>query len=277
LNGPFTFAVHKLIHIGVVHVIQFLGFANPDEAPFVQHGDAVPHPAGTGHVMGMEALARWSHPQMGMISPLVFTSIAEKTLLINPYTSWLIRRSLSQLAKWRDAGCAVTLCLNFSMKNFQDPALLDEFFKLMKEYDLPPELLEIEITESALSADIAAVADVLRSLQDRRVRLAIDDFGTGLSSLNYLFELPVDVLKIDKIFVQSMIDNSAAEAIVRSAVTLGHELNLKVIAEGVETEEQLILLKKIGCDMGQGYYFARPMPEELATAWLESKHQKSLL
>lgn len=225
----------------------------------------------TGQIVGMEALARWPHPELGMVSPMQFMGIAEKTLLINPYTKWLMRKALGQLALWRDNGYPVTLALNFSMKNFQDPSVIESLFECLKEFKLPPELVEIEITESALSTNLSAVADILRYLQERRIRIAIDDFGTGLSSLNYLFELPVDVIKVDKTFVQAMTSNSAAEAILRSAITLGHELNLEVVAEGIETQEQYDLLNKIGCQTGQGYYIARPMPEELATAWLESK------
>ena len=132
-------------------------------------------------------------------------------------------------------------------------------------------MLEVEVTETAIARNISKAADILHSLRERGIKIAIDDFGTGQSSLNYLFELPLDVLKIDQVFVRSMLDNSAAEAIIRSAIMMGHEMNLKVIAEGIETQEHLNHLKKLGCDYGQGYYISRPMPVELATSWLDAK------
>tara|TARA_R110002095_G_scaffold203811_3_gene186124 strand:- start:1074 stop:2747 length:1674 start_codon:yes stop_codon:yes gene_type:complete len=222
-------------------------------------------------VIGVEALARWGHSKMGMVSPLEFTRVAEQTQLINPYTKWLLKKSLSQLAEWRKKGLDFVLSLNFSMKNFEDPTVVQEIFHFLEEYHIPPQMLEVEVTETAIARNIGKASDILQSLRERGIKVAIDDFGTGQSSLNYLFELPVDVLKIDQVFVRSMLDNSAAEAIIRSAIMMGHEMNLKVIAEGIETKEQLAHLKKLGCDYGQGYYISRPMPVELATTWLDAK------
>lgn len=222
-------------------------------------------------VVGVEALARWGHPTLGMVSPLEFTRIAEQTQLINPYTKWLLKKSLSQLAKWRKEGLNFVLSLNFSMKNFEDPTVVQEIFHYLEEYKIPPQMLEVEVTETAIARNIGKAADILQSLREKGIKVAIDDFGTGQSSLNYLFELPVDALKIDQVFIRSMLDNSAAEAIIRSAIMMGHEMNLKVIAEGIETKEQLLHLKKLGCDYGQGYYISRPMPVELATTWLDAK------
>ncbi len=222
-------------------------------------------------VIGMEALARWGHPELGMVSPLEFTGIAEQTQLINPYTKWLLKKSLSQLSLWRKDNLDFVLSLNFSMKNFEDPTVVQEIFRVLEEYEIPPQMLEVEVTETAIARNLSKAADILHSLRESGIKVAIDDFGTGQSSLNYLFELPVDVLKIDQVFIRSMLDNSAAEAIIRSAIMMGHEMNLKVIAEGIETKEHLDHLKKLGCDYGQGYYISRPMPVELATSWLNAK------
>lgn len=227
--------------------------------------------ADTKEVIGVEALARWSHSTLGMISPLEFTGIAEKTQLINPYTKWLLKKSLQQLSNWHKRGIHVTLSVNFSMKNFQDPSVIKNVFELLEQYQLPPELLQVEVTETAIAENIEKTSDILHMLREKRIKIAIDDFGTGQSSLKYLLDLPVDVLKIDRTFITNMMTNSASEAIVRSAITLGHELNLKVIAEGIEEEDQLLHLQKIGCDYVQGYLISRPMPLELATNWLESK------
>jgi EAL domain-containing protein (putative c-di-GMP-specific phosphodiesterase class I) len=131
--------------------------------------------------------------------------------------------------------------------------------------------VEIEITETTVADNIRKIADILYSLRKRGIRIAVDDFGTGQSSLQYLCELPVDTLKIDKVFTQSMLTNSASEAIIRSAILLGHELKLLLVAEGIETQEQLEHLKILGCDIGQGYFLAKPMPVELATEWLMTK------
>jgi len=157
------------------------------------------------------------------------------------------------------------------MKNFEDPTVVEKIFQFLKTYDIPPERLEIEITETAIAKNIGKAADLLHSLRERGIKIAIDDFGMGQSSLNYLFELPVDILKIDQVFVRSMLDNSAAEAIIRSSITMAHEMNVKIIAEGIENQEQFDHLKKIGCDYGQGYHISRPMPVELVTSWLEAK------
>lgn len=224
-----------------------------------------------GEVIGMEALARWSHPEMGMIAPLEFMGIAEQTQLINPYTKWLLKKSLSQLSKWRKDNLDFVLSLNFSMKNFDDPSVVQEIFNSLKEYDIPPQMLEVEVTETAIARNISKAADILHSLRERGIKIAIDDFGTGQASLNYLLELPVDILKIDQVFVRSMRTNSAADAIIRSAIMMGHEMNLKIIAEGIETQADLDHLKKLGCDYGQGYHISRPMPVELATSWLDAK------
>lgn len=224
----------------------------------------------TGRVLGVEALVRWPHPEYGMIPPNEFVPIIEATLLVNPFTKWLLRHALHQLAMWHGQGIKISMSLNFSMANFQDPSLIEEFHALVGEYSINPKFVEIEITETAVATNIKTVRDVLFSLRERGYRVAVDDFGTGQSSLHYLFELPFDVLKIDQVFVRAMRDNSAAEAIVRSALLMAKELNLESVAEGIENPEELKLLQTMGCNIGQGYHFARPMPMELATEWLKA-------
>ncbi len=225
----------------------------------------------TGQVVGVEALARWNHPQLGMISPLEFTRIAEQTQLINPYTKWLLKKSMTHLSAWRQSGLDITMSLNFSMKNFEDPSVVQEIYEFLKEFKIPPQALQIEVTETAIARNIKSAADILHSIRESGVKIAIDDFGTGQSSLKYLFELPVDVIKIDQSFTRNVLENSAADAIVRSAITMGHEMNLEVVAEGIETPEQLEHLLELGCDYGQGYHIAKPMPMEMAETWLRTK------
>lgn len=224
----------------------------------------------TGRVFGVEALVRWPHPEYGMIPPNEFVPIIEATLLVNPFTKWLLRHALHQLAQWHTQDIKISMSLNFSMANFQDPSLIEELHALVGEYSINPKFVEIEITETAVATNIKTVRDVLFSLRERGYRIAVDDFGTGQSSLHYLFELPFDVLKIDQVFVRAMCENSAAEAIVRSALLMAKELNLESVAEGVERPEELKLLQAMGCNIGQGYHFARPMPMELATEWLKT-------
>lgn len=222
----------------------------------------------TGDVQGIEALVRWPHPTLGMISPGEFIPLAEQTVLINPFTRWVLDTALSQLSLWHKSGFQIRLALNFSMRNFQDPTLFSTMNTLLKKHEIPPSFLEIEVTETAVANSLSEVADVMRSFQDLGIKIAIDDFGTGQSSLQYLFALPVDVLKIDQLFIKAMTDNSAADAIVRSAIFLGHELGLTVVAEGIETEGQFKKLKDLGCDEGQGFYIAKPLPSGAMTAWL---------
>lgn len=227
----------------------------------------------TGDVVGFEALSRWTHPTLGLVPTFQYITLAEKTSLIGPYTRWVLRTAVKQLAVWKQQGHQVTVAVNFSMSNFTEPGLIDEMFDLLKTHKIPPEMLEIEVTESALAANLKKVADVLRLLQKKNIKIAVDDFGTGLSSLKYLFELPVDILKIDILFVQAMLRDASANAIVRNTIALAHELKFKTVAEGVENQEQYDALKKLGCDIAQGYLISKPLPVDEATAWLESKRR----
>lgn len=222
----------------------------------------------TNRSIGFEALARWSHPTLGRVRPDEFIPLTERTLLINPFTEWILDEALKQAKNWHAKGFQQSIAVNFSMKNFHDCTIVNVVLDALKKYNFPPEYLEIEITESAIADNISVVADLMHTLRENGIKVAIDDFGTGQSSLQYLFKLPLDILKIDRAFVSEMNSNSGASAIVRSAITLGHELNLKVVAEGVETQKELETLKKMGCDLIQGYFMAPPMEIHEATDWL---------
>lgn len=226
---------------------------------------------GTGQVERLEALVRWHHPEFGIISPAEFIPLAEGTLLIKLFTKWLLDQAISQLAFWLRQSFDVCLSINFSMKNFQDSMMIDHIHKTLQKYKVPAQNLEIEITETAFTDNLQHVAKVLHTLKEIGVRIAIDDFGTGQSSLHYLLELPFDVLKIDQVFTHNMLNNLGAEAIVRNAILLGHELNLEVVAEGVQSEAEFSKLKDLKCDYGQGFYFARPMKADSITSWLLKK------
>jgi diguanylate cyclase len=223
----------------------------------------------TGKVMGFEALVRWSDPVLGSINPMDFVPLIEETLLITPFTRWVLETTLSQMQQWKSEGLLVSVSVNFSTKNFHDPSLFETLERLLESYKIPPHFLEVEVTETSVASNISTIAAALGNLREVGVRIAIDDFGTGQASQQYLFELPLTGIKIDKLFVQSISHNPAAAAIVKNAITLAHELNLEVIAEGIETHNQYDLLKKWKCDVGQGYLIGRSMRAKEATAWLK--------
>jgi diguanylate cyclase (GGDEF)-like protein len=228
----------------------------------------------TLEIVGVEALGRWDHPKHGMIPPHEFFSLLEGTVLINSYTKWLMRSALEQLALWHADNIPISIALNFSMKNFFDPELIDHLFQTVKELNLSKKHIIIEVTETSVAENIKSVADILGMLRQSGFKIAVDDFGTGHSSLQYLFELPVDIIKIDKVFIKACANNSAAEAIIRSAILLANELQLQTIAEGIETADDYIRLKSLGCDIGQGYYFARPIPAHMIKEWIKTNYIK---
>ncbi len=215
----------------------------------------------TGEVVGLEALLRWIHPKRGLIPPDQFIPLAEQTGLIGAVTSWVLEEALRQWTLWERLGSHPVVQVNLSMRDVQDLCLPDQVAMLLHRHTVPPAQLTLEITESALMADPVRARDVLTRLAALGVRLAIDDFGTGYSSLGYLRELPVHEVKIDQLFVRGMHEHAKDAAIVHSIVALGHALGLTVVAEGVETRAMWDLLEALGCDMAQGYYISRPLPE----------------
>ncbi len=219
-------------------------------------------------VIGVEALARWSHPERGAVPPDVFVPLAEHAGLIRDLTSHVIESALLQCRAWRDAGITLPVAVNLSVRDLIDAALPDEIVGLLERYGLEPAMLELEITESTVMDQPGRAIDVLDSLSRIGLPLAIDDFGTGYSSLAYLQRLPVRELKIDRSFVMGLRTNDNDDEIVRSTIDLAHNLGLSVVAEGVEDRESVERLTEMGCDVAQGYYIARPMPAADLEGWL---------
>lgn len=214
------------------------------------------------NIVAVEALSRWSHPQYGNVSPDKFISLAEQMGLINNLTYWVLNQSISQAAAWHKSGNKLTIAVNLSVFSFKDPQFIAEVCSALKKYNFPNASLKLEITESAMMENPLQAIDVLTELHAMGVQLAIDDFGTGFSSMSYLKRLPVDELKIDKSFVIGLDKDESNDAIVRSTIDLAHNLGLKVVAEGIETNVVNNLLKKYHCDLAQGFHLSRPLPAE---------------
>ena len=215
----------------------------------------------SGEMLGMEALLRWQHPSLGMVSPARFIPVAEETGLIVPIGRWVVRTACAQNQAWQQAGLPPQrVAVNLSTRQFKDPGLVDEIVAALHDSGLQPQYLELELTESLMMHNVGAAVEVLTQLKKLGVSLSIDDFGTGYSSLAYLRLFPIDYLKIDQSFVRDMLGDPNVAAIVRSIIGLAHSLNFKVVAEGVEVEAQLAYLRRYQCDEMQGYLFSRPLP-----------------
>ena len=215
----------------------------------------------TGAISGVEALIRWVHPTRGVVSPAQFIQIAEDTGLIVPIGAWVLREACAQARAWLDAGLpALAMAVNVSAMQFREENFVDDLFATLTETRLDPESLELEITESVLMKRVDAAASILKTARERGVKVAIDDFGTGYSSLSYLRKFPVDALKIDQSFVRQISTSGEDTAIVIAIIGMAQGLNLRVVAEGVETAEELAFLRAHRCDEAQGYYFSRPLP-----------------
>jgi len=220
----------------------------------------------SGRLLGLEALLRWNHPERGMIRPDQFISVAEETGLIIPIGKWVVRQACCMSQQLREAGMGnLHVAINLSPKQFSDPDLVASIGTILKEEALPPHLLELELTEGLL---LEASEDTHRQLDELKalgLTLAMDDFGTGYSSLSYLKKFPIDIIKIDRSFINEIPDNQDDMEITSAVVAMAHNLKLKVVAEGIETPEQLAFLRRHRCDVGQGYLFDRPIPgRELA-------------
>jgi diguanylate cyclase (GGDEF)-like protein len=222
----------------------------------------------TRAVEGLEALVRWQHPTRGLVPPDEFIPLAERTGLIHPLTAWVLSSAVAEARCWLDEGLRLPVAVNVSARSVLDPAFPAVVSEILERHGLPASLLDIEITETAMLADPARAFEVLTALAASGAQLSIDDFGVGYTSLSHLKRLPVHELKIDRSFVANMSDDENDAVIVRSTVDLGRNLGLRVVAEGVETEEVSRLLVDVGCDLAQGYLFARPMPAGDVTAWL---------
>ena len=225
----------------------------------------------TGSVTGFEVLLRWNSPVLGAVSPARFIPIAEQTGLIVPIGTWVLRTACAQAGRWaREDGIATRVAVNLSLRQFYQKDLLREIADALAAADLAPGALELEITESIAMSRVDVVERLLGGIRALGVELSIDDFGTGYSSLAYLQRFPVQRLKIDRAFVRDLGRDAASAAIVRSVVALGHGLSMRIVAEGVETEDQLEMLRALGCDEYQGYLFARPMAAGAVPALLQA-------
>ena len=215
-----------------------------------------------GATVGYEALARWTHASRGPLPPADFIPLAEQMGMIGPMTNSIIRMAVRQLHGWRTRASRLPIALNLSARNLYDPILVTSVARWLKSYDVPGELLHFEITEGALVEEPDSARETLNRLRAMGALIYIDDFGTGYSSLSYLATLPVNSLKIDRSFIRQMAVSHHAYAVVSSIVSLAHNLDLRVVAEGVETADQLDALKRLGCDEAQGYLFGRPLPAQ---------------
>jgi diguanylate cyclase (GGDEF)-like protein len=223
----------------------------------------------SGKVVGMEALIRWQHPEIGMVSPAEFIPMAEETGLIVPIGEWVLQAACAQINAWQAQGLApIPVSVNISSQQFQHQELLITIGRLLESSGIPPERLMLEITESVIMQNTDSTFDILNTLTAMGLRLLIDDFGTGYSSLSYLKRLPVFAIKIDRSFINDIATNPDDAAIIKAIIAMAQNLKLKVVAEGVETEEQLAFLRDEQCDVMQGYLFSRPLPAEEASKLL---------
>lgn len=211
---------------------------------------------------------RWRHPTRGLVSPDAFIPLAEESGLIVELGAWVLDEACRQAAQWRAQGLDLRIAVNVSATQLEKGDLADHISQLTSRHGIAPSALEIELTETAIMATPKTVVGLFARLRAIGVTMAVDDFGTGYSSLAYLRRLPIDVLKIDRSFVAEADNNEEDAQIVKTILALGQALKLTVVAEGIETPQQAEILKSLGCDIGQGYLFSRPMPAEQAEAWL---------
>ncbi len=224
----------------------------------------------SGKLLGCEALIRWQHPTRGLLAPFFFIDTIENNGLIIPVGKWIIKEACRQCSVWNTKGLDnIKISINLSARQFNDPDLIIDIQAAIEKYKISPEQLEFEVTESLLATDIQHAIELLKSLQSLGSTIAIDDFGTGYSSLNYIKRLPLDKLKVDRAFIKDLPDDNDDKQITAAIIAMAHTLNLKVVAEGVETKEQMHFLQTLSCEIGQGYLFDKPIsPEEFENSLL---------
>jgi len=229
----------------------------------------------TGQIVGMEALLRWQHPDLGLVYPSEFIGLAEETGLIISIGDFALRTACKQNKAWQDAGHPpVRIAVNLSAKQFYQQNLDDTIAQALDDTNLHPKFLELEITESVVMKDTTSVSASLYKLKDMGIQVTIDDFGTGYSSLSYLKRFPIDGLKIDRVFIRNLTTDPNDAAIAKAIIAMAKSLNLRVVAEGVETTDQLEFLRSLKCDEIQGYLISRPVPADEATALLVESKQR---
>ncbi|UZE97720.1 bifunctional diguanylate cyclase/phosphodiesterase [Alkalimarinus alittae] len=230
--------------------------------------------ASTGKIIGAEALIRWNNPTLGIISPDKFIPLAEETGLIVPIGDWVLNTACKDIKHWQQTtGMNLTIAVNVSPRQFRDGGFIETVNQVLSETQLDPQFLELEITERLILDKSIETSGIFKHLDEKGIKLSIDDFGTGYSALGYLKSYPFDTLKIDKSFVQDVIESSEDAALVTAIITMAHSLGLKVIAEGVEEAPQLGFLNQHNCDYAQGYFFSRPVPAEDFNNWLTKNIQ----
>jgi diguanylate cyclase (GGDEF)-like protein len=231
----------------------------------------------TGRVAGAEVLLRWQHPTRGLLSPAAFVPFAEQTGFIRRITRWTLDHAIAQAAEWHRAGAPLQLAVNISADDIADVRFDTRVAGLLTRHQLPPSLLTLELTESGFIEDPNQALSMLDALAALGVNLSIDDFGTGYSSLSHLARMPANEVKIDRSFVQGLESDAEYAAVVRSAIDMGHSLGMKVVAEGIETEVAAHRLQAFGCDIAQGYLYAKPMPCEALESWLEGRERTPIV
>jgi EAL domain-containing protein (putative c-di-GMP-specific phosphodiesterase class I) len=225
----------------------------------------------SGRIVGMEALIRWEVSDLGMMPPSEFIPIAEESGLIVPIGEWVLKTACAQNKTWQDAGCpALTVAVNLSGRQFHHQSLVEKVREILKGTGLQPHHLDLEITETYAMLNAEFTIAILKELKAMGVRISIDDFGTGYSSLSHLKHFPIDTLKIDRSFVKDLATDPKEEAIISAIIVLAHSLGMDVVAEGVETPEELAILRKHHCDKMQGFLFSRPIPPKDLEALLRS-------
>ena len=225
-----------------------------------------------GTLVGFEALARWQHPTRDIVSPAEFIPVSEETGLIVPLGKWLLKEACQQLRFWQSQYpeySSLKVSVNLSGKQLKEPFLINTIDEVLEETGLEGQFLKLEITESLLMNNFELVTNTLLSLRKRKIQLSIDDFGTGYSSLSYLHRFPINTIKIDRSFVEE-IQSERDNSIIKTIVTLAHMLNMDVIAEGIETPFQMNQLKRLKCEHGQGYFFAKPLNKKEAEKFIAS-------
>jgi len=226
----------------------------------------------SGRIVGVEALLRWHHPELGVIAPDEFIGLAEHTGLIRQVTDYVLEETTRQSQEWRTVGLDIPISVNLSAKDLQDVALPNKVARLLAIYSIPSDSLVVEVTETAIMSDPERALAVLNALRELHIRISMDDFGTGYSSLAQLKRLPVDEIKIDRSFIANLERDNDDQVIVKSTIELAHNLGLDVVAEGVETRNEFDLLAGWSCDIAQGYHTGKPMPAAELTRQLLDAH-----